>query len=171
MSSENTVTVEQFKRCMIKVQERVNSEIVRMNWGGCGVFAAELCAVMQEIGITDARIRVYGYDCEGTDLNELEQHLRENGIDVSDTCNWNDCGVNFGHIVVEWADRVWDSEICGDDISRNNQWCGNDMYSGYISYDALVELAANPSGWNFMYAREQNPHVRKIIREGFSTIH
>lgn len=146
------------------IQERICCEIINMNAGGCGVFAAELLAALEELGYDDAQVRIFDYAENNMNISEVESLLRKYDLE-GDLHNWYDNGVGFGHVKLQWHDRLIDSEGTADH-DENATWGFMDkLQPGAVSSGTIKKLANNAAGWNYMYDRSQNRTVRRIIRE------
>jgi len=136
--------------------------------GVCGVFATELIKRMFNLGITDARIRVFGSSMfNNVNVETVEQTLHANFLPTDDVNVWNENGVNFGHIIVEWRGYHFDGEFCKP---LENRWYYSKLFDGALSVDVADALAQQPKGWNRSYNRAQNPKVCAILDECFALL-
>jgi hypothetical protein len=162
--------------CIELIQERIRSEILKINFGGCAVFAGALAQRLDELGLP-VRVRIVcnSSDAPSTDLNTVEETIKEHYLDLDDLDNWNDNGVQFSHVMVEWNGMLIDGE-CSQSVESflMDGWIElskvDTIAPGDISIEATQLLAAQEHGWNFIYDRSQNDQVFEIIDECFSSL-
>jgi len=159
--------LEYFKDCMSEIHERVSKSIELINHGGCAIFAVELVKRMHKLGMNPS-IRVYGE--EEVDVSLAEQHILEYE-EPMDVESWNDNGVEFVHIVVEWAGYLWDAEtIESIEDAYEYGWHDYPLLAGEISFNSLKEIALQRDGWNSTYNRSQNPILYNILDDVFERL-
>lgn len=160
--------LEEFKTCMSEIHEEVSQNIDLINHGGCAIFAVELVKRMRKLGM-NPNIRVYGE--EEVDVSLAETNILEEYGNPMDVEAWNDNGVEFVHIVVEWGCYLWDAE-CIESIEDAYEYGWNDypLLPGEISYNALRDIAFQRVGWNSTYDRSQNPMLYRILDNAFKRL-
>lgn len=160
-----------FLACMEIISERIQEEVYCINAGGCVFFASQLLKRMKKIGIDNAVVVAYGdqFMEDTADLHNVNNTLRESFLDPYDLDNWNENGVNFAHVVVEWDDVCWDAER---PFSANEpNWLMWSRYNGTLDEDLVHEWGADSTGWNPSYDRSQDPIVCQILDEAFELLH
>lgn len=160
-----TICIDDFIKCMEKVQCEIYNKVDCISSGGCGLFAVELLKRMMNFGVQDAKIRVYNPD-PVHDLCELENELRTKGESNKDIYMWNSNDIWFSHIAIEWNGILWDAEDYGP-INIRREWEGNDLQPGSISLETMEALASSREGWNCLYNRCQDDVVRMILDDAF----
>lgn len=155
-----------------EISEKVCANIESVNSGGCGVFAAELGKRLQALGFKDVNCRVYNYEeeCENmvfSDLNTLEQYLREHNQPRGEAEVWNDNGVYFSHVMLHVDGLLCDCEgyISADDPEAAVWSEDYLLLDGFVTIEAMAELACNPYNWNPTFPRSQIRLMTAIMDE------
>lgn len=155
--------------------ERVSDEIEFVNSGGCAVFASELGKRLQAIGVKGVNCRVYNDPEEMKwmvyhDLNTLEAKIREDNGTCKDKDAWNDNGIHFVHVKLYINGVFWDSDGAVLECEPESKvW--HDAYElveGFISVEAMSELASEARNWNSRFPRDCIPVMTKIMDECIS---
>jgi hypothetical protein len=161
------------KLCIENISAEIENTIIEINSGGCAVFAVELVKRLNLIGFVNAKLRTYGYayNTKGVIINNVEQEiLATNGALPNLTGEWNDNGVWFNHVRVEWQNRLWDSEgACSLRHGRSWGW-GSVIQDGDISVPALDLLCKPQRNWNDTFDRKQIPNVKAIMDKHFTLL-
>jgi len=159
------------KRALDNIIKRVSVQIPTINYGGCGLFAAELVKRLKTNGIRSAGLRVYSFDDPGVNVSEAETFVRANNSQ-GDLNAWNANGVTFDHVRVEWNKRFWDGEF-----SESTDWRAIDPYetngnmaiqSGEVSLESLEALLVDKWNWNSTFDRDMYlPKLKAIMDHCF----
>jgi len=155
------------ENCLRRISEVVNEEVESLNSGGCAVFAVELAKRLQAIGEA-VNIRVYNYS--PVDVEHVERTYFNDSKPESSK-EWCANNVHFVHVVVEWGDRLWDSE---SEVYTSNgeRWKGwYVLAEGNISMSAIEVLANHRSNWNPTFDRKQIPRLLQIMDNEFAEFH
>lgn len=174
----NEISLRHFKACMELVNESIRNNVYGINSGGCAFFASELAKRMRAAGIEDFSIAVFGdIDEDETELVSIEEainDMRSWDDDLNCIYSWNDNGVRFSHVVVEWRGVKWDAvkPFTGKKWRGSFQYGrGSFQYEGSFPEDSLHAIAQCSDGWNSTYDREQNDTVREILDCAFDLLH
>lgn len=150
--------------------ERISDRIECVNRGGCAVFASELGKRLQAIGVKNVNCRVYNYpeEMEGfafPDLNTLEARIREDNGTCKDKNAWNDNGIHFVHVKLYINGVFWDSDGAVLDCEPESKvWHeAYELVEGFISVEAMSELASEARNWNPTFPRDCIPDMTKIM--------
>lgn len=167
----NNITLRQFSACMELVNESIRNNIDSINAGGCAFFASELAQRMQAAGIEDFSIAVFGDVIEDeSELVPIEEAINDmlswDG-DLNSIYSWNDNGIHFAHVVIEWRGIKWDAV----EPFEGTKWRGAFQYEGEFPEDSLHAIGQCSDGWNCMYDRSQNDTVREILDCAFDLLH
>ena len=161
------ITKRQAVQICKEICETVGNDIQYVNSGGCVVFAVNLCERLHAAGFTDAKIRVYSNPIGGSYADVSQAASNVNTVD--DHAEWRRNGVDFTHVRVEFAGRLWDA---GNSVQR---WCAKyydphkiwgKMYKlldGELPVKQARILANNPKGWNFWFPRSEIPKMENIM--------
>jgi len=95
------ITARQLNRILRKLGRHVQEDITGgcLNYGGCAVYAALVGRELQRLGVP-VGVVVNGYG--GANLDEVRLKV----TDVGDKGQWNDNGVYFNHVGLEYAINV-----------------------------------------------------------------
>ena len=160
--------------CIHDIQERLQNEVLFLNNGGCGVFASYLVEEMKRRSIFPKLRILSDISVSDDEINveDVEKELKEYDVDLVNIDNWNDNGVFFSHIIVEWDGYFFDGyEMIDIDEIKNEGWEGIELnlLDGSISYSTM-KLLAEYGCWNIFYDRDQNFLVHQIIKECFEKL-
>lgn len=141
--------------------ERVEEEFPRINQGGCCVYAAEVAKVIQQW--VPVRIRAYNWTTVEEPLAALKVKNPANTMSV-----WYDLGLDFYHLVLEF-DYEGETYRCDTSHTKKAEDCetyGNgQLLDGYFTLEEAEVLAADASGWNYLFDRESIPLLKCVIAE------
>jgi hypothetical protein len=160
------------KLCLENIATEIENSIECMNWGGCAVYAVEIVKRLHAIGFKNAKLRTYGYsyNTKGIIINSVEQDLlATNGRLPRLGSEWNDNGVWFNHVRVEWQNRLWDSEGITS-LRYGKSWRFSVLQSGDISVSAVDLLCKLQCNWNDSFDRKQIPKVKRIMDKHFALL-
>lgn len=160
------------KICLANIACAIENQIENMNAGGCAVYAVEIVKRLNAIGFKNAKLRTYGYayNTKGVVINSVEQKLLgAKGTLPASSVAWNDNGVWFNHVRVEWQKHLWDSEGIVT-MREGREWSFSKLQEGDISLDALALLCESQRNWNCCFDRAQIPDVRAIMDKHFSAL-
>lgn len=149
----------------------IANEYPTINCGGCAVFAVELNRRLMVNGITDGRLRVYDFSLRTNPLYEkitdAEAELRSYEANLGDVLNWNDAGVYFDHVVLEWNGTAWDAEgpVKFPDA---DEWMGSPIHGGELAHHVVDSLASRPANWNSSFDREDIPYIQQTLDNIFT---
>lgn len=167
----NNITLHQFSACMESVNQQIRDNIDSINAGGCAFFASELAKRMRAAGIKDFSVAVFGDvfedESELIPLDAVIEDMRSYDVDLNSIYNWNDNGIYFTHVAIEWRGIKWDAVEPFD----GNRWRGAFQYEGEFPEDSLHAIGQCSDGWNSMYDRSQNDTVREILDCAFAMLH
>lgn len=168
----SAVSYQDFKACMQLVNEQLRRKVPTINSGGCVVFASELLKRMNAAGMTNSYIAVFG-DVENEDgsipnVNAIENDMLHNFYDIHNLESWNDNGINFAHVVVEWGGTGWDA-LCPSSAD-DQKWNFWPRYEGDFNPDVLHTISQKSRGWCRVYDRSNTTLVREILDETFDAL-
>lgn len=161
-----------------KAGEEVGDRVFRLNWGGCGVYAAALGRALHEVGCK-VQILCYegGWTGCGVPIPEQRKLIRAKFGTTHVTREvWD---IFCDHMLVKW--RVPDGNWYLSDSEDTVPWVrgtvlhnGRDLYSedflgGYFTVpecEAMSYVEDCPY-WNSMYGRSQNTTVICTVRQAF----
>lgn len=169
----NPIIRARVRKCLAAIASEVSRNVNNVNRGGCGVYAVELAKRMKKLGFTDMKLRVYGLpepnNRRPVNVTSVEREVfADNPPD--NMYEWNDNGVYFCHVRMEWGSRVWDVE--GDEAAKTDKIWNEDYprYPGSISLKAMNRLAAEKTCWNPTFNRTQIPLMRRIMDKHFAEL-
>lgn len=137
-----------------------------INYGGCGVFAAEMARDLTAKGF-DATIRVIAnpWETEGFDnMQAMFSRIENNGGWSDDLLDWE---LTPYHVVLEvkgyGIHGILDAERFAP--VRGYEYNGRTMVDGYVPLEIMEEAAKSSTMWNPTFPRKTIPKVRKAIKE------
>lgn len=140
------------------------------NHGGCCVIAVEIAKHLRTVYPTKIRVStdLTGYDeLADTDISEVADNM----CDHADCDEWNDNGIYFGHVVVEFKYRGRNYHMDTNGVKRAKDvdpsfgWI---FYPGEFPLKPAQTLANNTDHtWNSMFNRKQIPSLRKMVSTFF----
>ncbi len=152
-----------------ELADKLNRNIKYANHGGCCVVAVELAKHLRDIYPTKIRV--------STDYDEFADHdvtdAAQRVYDHADGKEWNDNGIYFGHVVVEfkYKGRKYHMDTNGvkraTDVDPTFGWL---LYPGELPFESAKLLADQDKGvWNHTFNRKQIPKLRKMVSDFFKT--
>lgn len=143
----------------------VEGNIHRVNWGGCGMFASQVAFQLKHVlNVKDVVLRVGDYESNDGEesINNVRNHIKKNTVG-----HWNQAGIYFGHIIVEFRYRnklyhydTYGGVIAAQDVTKMN---GYPLYQDHMTIEEGLQLAYCRSGWNTCFDRDQIPKMLGII--------
>jgi hypothetical protein len=150
-----------------KLGKRINSDFSNINDGGCAVFAAAVIKELEEKGIS-AYARVCSPICE-KNYGKSVTYARENSRprSLKHGRDWNDMGVRFHHVVVEFTINGIHYFYDSDNLRRNSpRFTGYHVRKGQISPKEIQQIAHDGTvRWNDCFDRKHVPEVQKTVEE------
>ena len=140
----------------------IDDQISKVNRGGCCVVASLVALHLQHV----VPVRGVVFDEWGRSnqsIDEVRPLIHNNN-----KSEWNDNGVNFGHVKVEFDYGGTTYQFDSDGVTlvdHNTIDC--DQIPGYLNVDELIYLAAD-TGWNSWFNRDQIPKLHSLINKTFS---
>ena len=140
---------------------------MRINSGGCAVFANILATILVKNKIYDFTFRVWPdkHDDENNRINL--NNIDTSSFNYAIVENWSvEHDVYFNHVAVEWNGYVWDSsgaKSTMDDVS----FMGNLPYLGEIEWGVVSESSKIEWQWNRAFNRRNIPKLRRAVVECF----
>lgn len=137
-----------------------------INYGGCGVFAAEMAKDLTAKGF-DATIRVIAdpLDAEGFDsLQAMFQRIEGNGGSTADLYEWE---LAPYHVVLEVKGHGIHGILDAERFApvRGYEYNGRTMVDGYVPLEIMDDAANYSDMWNSTFPRKTIPKVREAIKE------
>lgn len=158
--------------------EDANERIEALNAGGCCVYAAHVAERLAKLGVPVwGVVGMWGAHENGYNANEIRERIIEEGGDPLDVGAWNDNGVEFNHVLIQFVHRgrVWLHDSNGtrpveqDDPELTEDTCGTDVMAGYLTVRELRAFADQPEWWNCWFDRDTGiPAIRAGIRRNLS---
>jgi hypothetical protein len=152
-----------------ELASKLKTNLKKPNQGGCCVVAVELAKHLQDIYPTKIRVSTDYDDYADTDLNDAANRV----YDHADGYEWNDNGIFFGHVVVEFTykGRKYHMDTNGvkraKDVDPTFGWI---FYPGHLPFKSAKILADQDEGvWNHTFNRKQIPKMRMLISNFFKT--
>lgn len=158
-------------KAMARSCQIIGNDYPSINCGGCAVFAVELNRRLMANGFNNGRFIVYDFALNGrkrfADINSAEMELRGINADIGDIFKWNDAGVFFDHVVLEWNGTAWDAEgpMAFSDMSV---WYDSPAHDGFLSHEVVAGLADIPCNWNRTFDRDDIPYIQETLNEVFA---
>lgn len=144
--------------------ESVTDEVEDLNYGGCGVFAAMVAKFLNDKGIPATCFACYspGRGDPGNSITEARKLVE----DVGDCSEWEDNGVSFYHVGVEFKHRgrmyFFDSHGV---VAPADEFHGIPVQEGRLTLDEMEAMAERPHNWNRWFNRQQIPHLQSLVKE------
>ena len=142
----------------------INKRIRFLNSGGCAVFAAFMGQCLEKYG--KVTIAVGSDDSVVSSLDEVRPMINANCLD-----DWNDNGVSFTHVIVEFTYNKVKYHIDSTGVHEAQKFTALGCWrililKGRLSVQECTDLAAS-SGWNWHFDRANIPVIQKKIDAGF----
>lgn len=137
-----------------------------INYGGCGVFAAEMAKDLIDKGFdVDIRLVLDPYDAMHFDnVGAMFDRIERAGGDPGDMYEWE---VAPYHVVLEVKGHgvhgILDAE--GFENVRGYRYDDRAMVKGSVPLDIMERLAKSRDMWNPTFPRKTIPNVRRSIKE------
>lgn len=151
-----------------KLGKAINAEVPTINRGGCAVYASRVVAALQARGI-DAWAKLGMWEPEDVTVDRARQLMQENGNDPenSSTYEWNDYGLDFNHVVVqfEYRGRIYthDSNFTVSRPIKIEPTCGTKLIPGQMTVAEVSSIVRESKGWNPCFDWGMIPDVERII--------
>jgi hypothetical protein len=163
--SVNDTRTEQMKVTDLQeLASRVSRVTDNINYGGCAVFAS-MVAPHVSIFFPGSKIRVMGRNPE-IDISAVRPS------DPTDVHEWNDNGVHFGHVVIEFQVKgetfYFDSDGVHTRQALENEYPFAEFHVGEMLLEDVTALASQPDGWNWMFERQFIEPMKRAMREFLS---
>lgn len=135
-----------------------------INYGGCCVVAAAVAPLLKKQVPTKIRVAAHEWYYENINLKEAMKKVNRELID--DCYQWNDNGVYFGHVYLEFEYNgityYFDSDGVSltppiEEVFRT--------YEGNLTHTAARKLASNSSNWNSVFPRSTIPDIRRAVHK------
>ena len=163
------------RRVLLEIGERIESEIDKPNYGGCGVIAAIVAENIAAMGVSVEVVTPH-HRGDGpapiTVISKLQaKGLTNKAVDAA--------GLSREHLAVRIRigrrSFTWDSEgIYPGNAFGRPRWDADGprydckyRFGRGLTVAAAKALADDPKGWNTAFDRDQIPVVRRIVEEAF----
>lgn len=152
----------------------VNYNIPRVNEGGCAVFASHVAYQLKyghNLNHVVLRSGSWMND-DDRSIDDVRQHIPSNAT----TEEWNDNGVYFGHVIVEFTYKKkkyhYDSHagVITAKGRKKTALDGLPLYDGHLSVEEGMQISSHQEGWNRSFSRRNIPKMIKMIHEHLSPI-
>lgn len=154
--------------------EEAETTINNLNSGGCAVFAAHVGYHLKyRAGISNVRLRIGHSFADECDQIPTIEEARKNTHSNANAHDWNDVGVHFGHVIVEFEldDRVYHYDSSGVTRAAGvTENFGFVLHKGALTIEEGLQIACDPSGWNSSFNRSQIPTTIDIISRHFAGV-
>jgi len=154
-----------------KLGKRIEKSIDNTNYGGCCVVAVEIAKYLKQHVPVKIRVSYQHIDEEDMDEPLDAVHERVNGS--NNAWDWNDWGVSFGHVFVEFEHEGKRYFVDSSGVKKASakdptfKW---PVYKGHVPLSTAKKLVANRENWNSSFNRRQIPSIRKMVREIFEQL-
>ena len=143
----------------------IDDSVDKINSGGCAVFAACMGKRLMQYG--EVRIAV-GCDDGDTTIDDARD-----GVLFNTTGEWNENGVFFNHIVVEfkYEGKMYHIDSSGVHKESHFTHLGSfPILDGRLTVAECGEIAGSSEGWNWMFNRAAIPRIQRMVDYGFDQI-
>lgn len=141
------------------------NDIPNINKGGCCVVAATVANHMQHLYPTRIRVSNDWYTNDDTPIDQVASSLDE----PDDLYCWNDNGIDFGHVFVEFEYKGHTYFIDSNGVTlagRTDPTYNWIVYNGELPLKLAKRLIYS-EGWNTKFNRTAIPKVKKLINKFF----
>jgi len=149
-----------------ELMEDIHMRFYDINYGGCGAMAAIIGNILQDRYEIRVAIRPSVYDSSNLDaltFDDIREQVRNN-CDNESISNWNDYGVSFGHMWVEFKHRNrWYAIDSGNCVPHKKFEDYREKYNEYMTLEDVKILGDNFDGWNTHFDRSQLPKIKRIV--------
>lgn len=147
----------------------ISGEITNINKGGCAVFASHVAYHLKyNHGMKDVVLRT-GWNGDKVNIDKVRKGIPSN----STSMEWNDVGIHFGHVIVEFKHRGkkyhYDAHAGVIKSQRKTVLNNYPLYAGSMTLEEGLQIASSDVGWNSQFNRKQIPKVIKIINSHLLT--
>lgn len=160
---------------------KAERDIENLNYGGCGVFAAQVAAMLQYVdGVENVCVRVGATYGVGGNKNRVDDVLEQSNATRGEIGNiLSQNGICNGHLAVQFDYRRvtyhFDSTGCYpardvDVFSRGPGHTTFYLYKGALTPELAVDYADEVDQWNSSFSRRQIPKLTEIIEEHIGEI-
>ena len=150
--------IEQLNEAM----EAFRNEFRSINSGGCCVMATLIAERLIDV-VPDVEIKVYTWS-EHDDVDALREEI----IDPMNKFEWNEAGVSFTHVWVEFVldgtRYAIDSDHGVLEVAAFHSREGRPM-AGAFTLDEARSFAMDGQGWNSCFDRDQIPAMQRLADE------
>lgn len=147
----------------------VDDQFPTLNRGGCCVFAGMVGMRLQRH--LPVEVAVFGY-LVGRD-KEKDHNLylvKSNVSDISNVREWNDNGIHFCHVVVEFTDENQQFHFDSYGVTSDRTRGGVFLYPGRLTVEDAISLGNKASGWNSCFDRTQIPELQQKVSNFFDML-
>jgi hypothetical protein len=152
------------KSFLTNLGKKINSDFPCLNMGGCCVYAALIAEKLKENGVNANGVVVACFD------SPFSVAVARKGVnDIGSLREWNDNGVAFNHVVLEFTveGKRFRYDSAGV-VEAKNGFRGDPIYSGRLKLKELQALATS-DGWSTRFDRKDIPKLKKIIDIEFAS--
>ena len=140
-----------------------------LNHGGCCVYAAMIVAALHKHKIKATGI-VASWSAESLNKSGVTIDKVREGIKKNTHTEWNNNGVNFSHVGVEFEYKAKIRTHKYHYDSHGVKKAGKTLdlmpiYSGRLNLEELKTLAGTKRGWNDTFDRKDIPALRKLVKD------
>lgn len=149
---------------------KAGMNVPALNSGGCAVFAHEVAKRLADMGIPVTGVVAmadYYLPRNTADWPSIDT-ARKAITDVSDGLQWNDNGVDFHHVGIEFTLDGQEYHFDSSGVSPAKQWMNRQDWKvlpGRLTVAELNELVKNPWNWNPAFDRDRGiPQIRRLVK-------
>ena len=146
---------------------KLDRNIRKPNHGGCCVVAVEIAKYLRDIYPTKIRVATDYDEFADNDVADAAQRV----YDHADGDEWNDNGIYFGHVIVEFKYKGRKYHMDTNGVKRAtavDPTFGWILYPGELPFKSAKLLAQQDNGvWNYTFDRKQIPKMRMLISNFF----
>lgn len=146
--------------------KKVNRKHQYINSGGCAVFAAFVGRALANMGI-DVKVIIGGGwgSRPGTNIEDARKNISDPGVKAL----WNENGVAFGHVGLEfeWQGKKYHYDSHGTK-QPDGFLDGCTIHPGRMTLEECEAIADEEQGWNTCFSRMDIPSVRKLVEEFYN---
>lgn len=160
--------------------DELNDDVRNVNRGGCAVLASHVGKHLRKVpGVKDVQLRVGDdeSDHQGKHVIDLAREAINEanlGSNNARSYDWNDHGVSFGHVLVEFKHgrRKYHYDTYAGVIRcrRTTALHNYPLYKGGLTIEEGMSIASVADGWNDCFNRRQIPKMKRIIKKHFELL-
>ena len=152
---------------------KLGKEVLRrypyINHGGCCVYAAMIVEALHKHKINASGI-VASWSAEYLNRSGVTIDKVREGIKKNTHAEWNNNGVNFSHVGVEFEHQGLIRTVKKHYDTAGVRRAGKELddmpiYKGRLTLTELKELGGTKHGWNDTFDRTQIPELRKLVKD------